>query len=169
MRLELANDSDILRIFEFEHENADFFRRIGFSRNPLYYQYNTFNELIREAFQNQKRDKIYMYLVLNDKGEIIGRVNFNHIDRLNRNLARVKIFFGEKGFKQNLGTTVLRQAIQLAKEQNHFDRLEAMTESTNIGCQVALIKSGFTFAGKFSNCKRKGSDFIDVIIFEYNL
>lgn len=168
MRLILVNDAATLRIFEFERENAEFFRKINFERNPLYYQYNRFTEIIREDLQNQKRDKIYMYLIENDEGEIIGRVNLNHVDRKGRNYARLEVLFGENGFGKGLGTEAISQMIEICKNELRLSRLEATSEATNIAWQIALLKSGFSFAGRYTACVRKGSNFIDEVLFELN-
>lgn len=168
MKLSLVNNADTLRIFEFERENESYFRSIGYERDMKYYEYNRYTTMFNDDLQRQKRDQMYMYLIEDDDGSVIGRLTLDDVNRRERNSAVLRILLGERGHGRGLAVQIIQLAEEAAKTQHNMARLTASAESCNIPWQVSLIKAGFSFAGKMTACKRKGPNYIDVVLFEKN-
>ncbi len=170
MELQLVNDADTLRIFEFERANKNYFSKQGIYRNLVYYQYNRYIEYQAKALEDQKREKFFSYLILDEDGSIAGRLTLDDVSRRDRHRATLIMVIGE-GYDQNeVCDECVRKIAGIAKEKHGISRLEAFAEIDDVSWQISLLKGGFRFAGKYTDCRHKagGKDFTDVVLFEYN-
>ncbi len=170
MKLQLVNDADTLRIFEFERANKKFFSDQGIYRDQVYYQYNRYIEYQAKALEDQKRDKFYSYLILDDAGNIAGRLTLDDVSRRDRHSATLVLVIGEGYDRNALRDECVDKIVEIAKSVHGLTRLEAYAEVDNVSWQIALLKGGFRFAGKYTSCRHKAgsSEFTDVVLFEYN-
>lgn len=146
--IKLLEESDSRELLTFEIENRDFFEKTCLSRGDSYYELNNFNEVIKELVCEQEKGLVYMYLLKDYLGEIVGRVNLVSIVRGNFNKAEIGYRIAEnyqgKGYAKIAVKLVLDEAINKHK----LHRIEAGTSPENIGSQIVLIKNGFQFTGR---------------------
>ncbi len=170
MNLQLVNDADTLRIFEFERANKNFFSEQGIYRDQVYYQYNRYIEYQAKALEDQKREKFFSYLILDDDGNIAGRLTLDDVSLRDRHSATLIMVIGEGYDRNQIRDECVEKIVGIAKEKHGLSRLEAFAEVDNVSWQIALLKGGFRFAGKYTSCRHKAgsSEFTDVVLFEYN-
>jgi len=137
-------------LFRFELENRNYFERIGLSRDKSYYDFNNFQQEIKELIEEQEKDLTYMYLIKNSSGEIVGRVNLFSVMRGCFNKAEIGYRIGEKHQRRGYATVAVRKVLEEVANKHKLHRIEAGTSPDNIGSQIVLIKNGFQFVGRYS-------------------
>ncbi|RXJ04261.1 N-acetyltransferase [Anaerobacillus alkaliphilus] len=132
-------DKDARKLFLFEEENRSFFETLVPGRGDEYYNYDTFLTRHNELLEEQIRGESYFYLIKNELGEILGRVNFVDIDA---HTAQIGYRVGE----QFLGRGIAQKAVKLGliEARSHgIKTIYAKTTSNNIGSQKVLERNNF--------------------------
>lgn len=122
MEITLLSNEFINDLFEFEQENRDYFNRIGLGRPDEYYNKEKFKEIVEEHILQQKEDIHYMYLIFNDDGKLVGRMNLVEIVRGPLNKAEV----GYRISKNEQGKKYATLALNL-KKRAHMSSLSSET------------------------------------------
>lgn len=78
--LSLLSPKDAKQLLMFEKENKDFFEAFVPPRPDSYFRYEDFMEIIVELLLEQDEKRSLFYLIKNDDGTIIGRMNLVDID-----------------------------------------------------------------------------------------
>lgn len=139
--IEKLQQQDFDKLYRFESENRAFFERMVPGRGDEYFQYETFLGLQKTLLEEQAFGSSHFYLVKNDLGEIVGRINavdLNHIGRSAQIGYRVGEAFCGKG--------VANRALQLLIKELpvlNIGKLYAKTTITNIASQKVLENNGF--------------------------
>lgn len=167
--IKLLDHSCEEKLFKFELENRLFFEEIGLPRVDSYYDYNNFKTIVKEIIEEQEKGLVYMYLVLGDCSNIVGRINLVSIMRGNLNKAELGYRIGEKYQGKGYGTNGVRLVLDEAAKNHKLHRIEAGTSPDNIGSQIVLIKNGFQFAGRYNKYIYHNGKWNDSISFEKNL
>lgn len=107
-----------------------------------------------------------MYLIIDDCGKIIGRVNLVSMIRGGVNKAELGYRIGEKYQGKGHGTDAVRLVLDQAAKKHKLHRIEAGTSPNNIGSQVVLIKNGFQFTGRYNEYIYQKGKWNDSINFE---
>lgn len=154
------------KLFKFELENRSFFEKVGFPRADCYYDYNNFKIILKELIEEQENGLIYMYLIIDDSGNIVGRVNLLSIVRGNLNKAELGYRVGENYQSKGYGTNAVRLVLDEAFKKHKLHRIEAGTSPDNIGSQIVLIKNGFQFVGRYNQYIYQNDKWNDSIIFD---
>lgn len=153
-------------LFKFELENRLYFEKIGFPRADSYYDYNNFKIILKELIEEQKRGLIYMYLIIDNTANIVGRVNLVSIVKGSLNKAELGYRVGENHQRKGYGTKGVELVLDEAFKKHKLHRIEAGTSPDNIGSQIILIKNGFQFVGRQNEYIYHNGKWHDSIIFE---
>ncbi|MCM1989212.1 GNAT family N-acetyltransferase [Oceanirhabdus seepicola] len=164
--IKLLEESDSQELFNFEVENRDFFKRIGLSRGDSYYELNNFNKIIKELVEEQEKGLLYMYLIKDHTGNVIGRVNLVSIVRGSFNKAELGYRIGEEHQGKGYATNAVKLVLDEAVNNHKLHRIEAGTSPDNIGSQIVLIKNGFQFTGRNNKYIYQNEKWHDSINFE---
>jgi ribosomal-protein-alanine N-acetyltransferase len=164
--IKLLEESDAQELFEFELKNRAFFERVGFPRGDNYYELNNFNTITKELVEEQKKGLVYMYLIKNHSGAILGRINLLSIVRGIFNKAELGYRMGEEHQGKGYATRAVKLVLDEAFNKHKLHRIEAGTSPNNIGSQIVLIKNGFQFTGRNSKYIYKNGEWCDSIFFE---
>ncbi|MBL4933218.1 GNAT family N-acetyltransferase [Clostridium paridis] len=164
--IDLLKESDAQELFKFELKNRAFFERVGFPRGDNYYELNSFNTIIKELVQEQDNGLVYMYLIKDHAGMILGRINLVSIERGCFNKAELGYRVGEEHQGKGYVTSAVKLILDEAANKHGLHRLEAGTSPNNIGSQIALIKNGFQFVGRYNKYIYKNGEWCDSIFFE---
>lgn len=164
IKLLTVEDGDIL--FKFEVKNRIYFNTIGLSRNADYYNQGLFQGILEKLVANQKKDIHYMYLVLNEQGKVVGRVNLTDVIREPLCKAELGYRIDQEYQGNGYATKAIKLVITQANFEHHLHRLEAGTSTNNIGSQVVLMKNGFRLVGKYSQYIFQGDVWTDSLIYE---
>lgn len=164
--IKLLEESDAQDLFIFELENRAFFERIGLARRDSYYELNNFDSIIKQLVKEQEKGLIYMYLIKDYFGKVIGRVNLVSIERGSFNKAELGYRIGEKHQGKGYATNAVKLILDEAVNNHKLHRIEAGTSPDNIGSQIVLIKNGFQFVGRNNKYIFQGGKWHDSINFE---
>jgi len=148
--LHLVTEADAEEILEFELENRAFFESRLTKRRDDYYFLESLRPILREIEQDHENDLAHMYLIRNEAGELVGRLNLFDIARGIFQTAEIGYRIGEKHNGKKYATQAIRLGVREAFERYGLRRVEAYTAPDNIGSLVALIKAGFQFEGRLT-------------------
>jgi [ribosomal protein S5]-alanine N-acetyltransferase len=164
--VKLLEESDLNELLAFEIENKAFFEETLPPRGDEYYELESFKEIIKELVEEQKNDIVYMYLIKDLKGKVIGRINITSIQRGSFNKAELGYRIGKDYQGKGVATTAAKIVLEKALKEHKLHRIEAGTSPDNIGSQIVLIKNGFQFVGRYNKYIYQGDKWYDSIIFE---
>lgn len=149
--IKLLDESDTQELFIFESENKAFFEKTCLPRDDNYYEITNFSKIVKQLVNEQEEGLVYMYLIYNTYGKIIGRVNLVSIIRESFNKAELGYRIGEKHQGKGYATTAVKFILDEAINKHNLNIIEAGTSPDNIGSQIVLIKNGFKFSGRTTN------------------
>jgi ribosomal-protein-alanine N-acetyltransferase len=166
IKIRLLTQMDTDELFMFEKENREYFKSIGLARAEAYYQYSSFAQIVKELVCEQDEGLLYMYLVIDQVGNIVGRVNLTEIIQEPFKKAELGYRIGEVYQGKGYATSAVKLILREAKQSHKLHRIEAGTSLQNIGSQIVLIKNGFQFVGKYNQYFLQGDKWIDSLLFE---
>ncbi|WMM23795.1 GNAT family protein [Tissierella sp. MB52-C2] len=164
--IKLLEQSDEKELFKFEFENRDFFESKSLSRDDSYYNFDNFKEIIKELVEEQQKDMVYMYLIMDSDKEIVGRINLVSITRGSLNKAELGYRIAEKHEGKGYATSAIKLILNEAINTHKLHKIEAGTSPDNIGSQIVLIKNGFQFTERYNQHIYQKGKWIDSINFE---
>ncbi|MBS4537488.1 GNAT family N-acetyltransferase [Clostridium sp. D2Q-11] len=164
--IELISRSNAIEVLEFERENRQFFESTLPSRGDKYYEEEFFMEIIEEIIEEQTEGQCYMYVIRNELGKVVGRVNLFSVVRGMFEKAEIGYRIGQKHNGKGYATKAVELAIDEGFNKYNLHRIEAGTSPNNIGSQIVLIKNGFQFIGRTRDVIRINNKWEDGILFE---
>ncbi|MBP2242304.1 ribosomal-protein-alanine N-acetyltransferase [Cytobacillus eiseniae] len=139
--LEKLQQADAIKLYEFELENRDYFEKMVPGRGEEYYNLKTFKIRNEALLDEQAKGLSYYYLIKNEKGLILGRMNLVDIDK-SRQLAYIGYRVGEAYTGKGIANLVLRLLLSTISEQG-IEQILAKTTTNNLASQKVLEKNGF--------------------------
>jgi ribosomal-protein-alanine N-acetyltransferase len=164
--IKLLEQSDEKELFKFELENRDFFESKSLARDDSYYNFDNFKEIIKELVEEQQKDMVYMYLIMDSDKEIVGRINLVSITRGSLNEAELGYRIAEKHQGKGYATSAIKLILNEAINTHKLHKIEAGTSPDNIGSQIVLVKNGFQFTERYNQHIYQNGKWIDSINFE---
>lgn len=139
VRISLLNEEDEEELYQFEVNNREFFEKTVPSRGEDYYHFETFKIRHKELLLEQEKGLSRFYLIRDDSGEIVGRLNLVDIDN-KECTASVGFRVGE----QSIGKGIAYQALKLLlTTESSIKKIHGKTTTNNIASQKVMEKSGF--------------------------
>lgn len=129
-------------LYYFEVTNRSFFETMVPSRGDAYYEWTIFLKRLDSLLLEQERKEAYFYIIVDEGGSIVGRMNLVLDSAANT---------AELGFRigRNFtGKGLAKQAVQLLLKEQHIaelERITAKTTSNHMASQKVLERSGFTY------------------------
>ncbi|GIN87405.1 N-acetyltransferase [Heyndrickxia sporothermodurans] len=140
--VERLSKSDAFELFNFESENKDFFEKSVPPRSKDYYDYNKFLIILDSLLDEQNKGESYFYLIKNEVGSILGRINIVDIDRANGH-GYLGYRIGYPNTRKGIASHALKLLLNMLIQENSITQLSAKTTSDNFGSQKVLEKNGF--------------------------
>lgn len=164
--IQLLSKYNAEEILEFEKQNRAFFETIIPPRGEDYYNIENLKQILEEIEEEQNKGLCYMYLIRNEKEQLVGRVNLFSVVRGIFQKAEVGYRIGKEHNGRGYATEAVKLVCKEAFEKYKLHRLEAGTSSKNIGSQIVLVKNGFEFIGKKRKVIKINGKWEDGILFE---
>ncbi len=141
--LHLLHEKDAAALFQFELENREFFERLVPGRGDDFYVFENFLSRHQELLKEQQEGFANFYLIKNDTGDILGRINLVDIDR-NHQTAEIGFRVGANYGGQGIGHRALNLLLDtdLGLRQIH-----GKTTTVNQASRKILAKNGFEKVG----------------------
>ncbi|GAA0178595.1 GNAT family protein [Clostridium sediminicola] len=164
--IHLLSKCNAEEILEFENQNRDYFETVIPTRGDSYYNIENLKQILEEIEEEQSKGLCYMYLIRNEKGELVGRINLFSVLRGIFQKAEIGYRIGEEYNGKGYATEAVKLVCKEAFERYKLHRIEAGTSSKNIGSQIVLIKNGFEFIGRTRKVININGKWEDGILFE---
>ncbi|MFJ3390382.1 MULTISPECIES: GNAT family N-acetyltransferase [unclassified Lysinibacillus] len=132
-------ERDAEELFEFEKNNRLFFEQMVPGRGEDYYNFETFKIRHRELLTEQQENKSKFYLIRDNSGSIVGRINLVDIDTTN-DIAEVGYRVGQEYGGKGIAARALKL---LLETEIRVKKIKAKTTTNNIASQRVLEKNGF--------------------------
>ena len=82
--LELMSEENSIDIYSFEKENREYFERSLPPRPAHYFDLEGFKEITRELLREQENHDVYMHLIRDAQGIMVGRINLSVLGRIEK-------------------------------------------------------------------------------------
>ncbi|SFB13865.1 MULTISPECIES: GNAT family N-acetyltransferase [unclassified Bacillus (in: firmicutes)] len=138
--LEKYEPKDNAALFSFERDNRAYFEKMVPGRGEEYYNFHVFEEIMKSLLEEQNRGISYFYLIKNDSGEILGRMNL--VDIENGNSGHLGYRVAEKAVGKGIATKAVQLLVKEARKIG-MKEIHAKTTVDNIGSQKVLERNGF--------------------------
>ncbi|MFJ7406450.1 MULTISPECIES: GNAT family N-acetyltransferase [unclassified Lysinibacillus] len=136
---------DMENLYAFELENRAYFEKMVPSRGEDYYAFTIFKKKNILLLDEQAQKLSYFYLIKNELGHIVGRINLTDIDK-DQQLGHIGYRVGEKHIGQGIANIALQLLLANVSNQG-ISQITAKTTTNNIASQKVLEKNGFTYTG----------------------
>ncbi|RST75559.1 N-acetyltransferase [Siminovitchia acidinfaciens] len=139
--IEKLYSTDAKELYKFELENRTFFEEMVPTRGDDYYKPEFFKVRHETLLGEQAKGISYLYLIKDENGSILGRINLVDIDESHK--------IGHLGYRvgqQHTGKGVATRALKLLLEtviELDVKQVKAKTTTDNIASQKVLEKNGF--------------------------
>jgi [ribosomal protein S5]-alanine N-acetyltransferase len=150
--------NDAEQLYQFEVNNRSFFETMVPSRGDDYYQYNNYLATLENLLMEQREGLSYFYLIKDQNGTILGRINLVDIDR-ETGEGHVGYRVGEAFLRKGIASRALQLLLQEALMLK-VNTIYAKTTYDNIASQKVLENSGFI---PNMEEKEKNQDFVHYI------
>jgi [ribosomal protein S5]-alanine N-acetyltransferase len=162
MELRLLSRSDSRLLLLFETENRAWFEAHINPREVGFYSHDGVKQHIEECLAQHQRKAMLPMLIVDDGGEVIGRINLTDIN-LVLSEAYLGYRVGEQFAGRGIAKCAVEQTIQTADELN-IQTLIAFASVDNIASQKVLTHNGFIdvkYRANFAEVQGNGIDCIE--------
>ncbi|MGO2514031.1 GNAT family N-acetyltransferase [Marinomonas polaris] len=161
MELRLLSRSDSRALLLFETENRTWFEAHINPREVSFYSDEGVKKHIEEFLSQHQRKAMLPMLIIDDTGEIAGRINLTDINLVSHE-AYLGYRMGEKFAGRGIAKRAAEQITQLANELN-LQKIIAFASVDNIASQRVLTHNGFVEMKTHENFAEVQGNSIDCI------
>lgn len=163
--LELMSKENSIDIYFFEKENQKYFEQNLLPRPINYFDLESFKKITNELLVEQDNHEVYMHLIRDFQGVIVGRINLIVFEN-DKKMAELGYRIGEN--YTNLGYASEAVKIVLDKAFNIYGlkKIIAGTATDNFASKRVLVKNGFTFSKIIENDLQINNKWIHTEVFE---
>ena len=167
MELRLLSRLDSRALLLFETENRAWFESHINPREVSFYSDDGVKKHIEEYLSQHQRKAMLPMLIVDDSGEIAGRINLTDINLVRRE-AYLGYRIGEKFAGRGIAKRAVEKIIQLANELN-LQTLIAFASVDNIASQKVLTYNGFVDVKQHANFAEVQGNSVDCIEYHYRI
>ena len=163
--LELLSEENSLDVYSFEKENREYFERNLPPRPANYFDLEGFKEITRELLREQTNRDVYMHIIRDSQGIMVGRINLSVLGK-DRKTAELGYRIGENVSNLGYASEAVKLVLEKAFTTYGFNRIIAGTATGNLGSQRVLFKNGFTFSKVIENDLQIHNEWVHTAVFE---
>ena len=163
--LELLSEENSLDVYSFEKENREYFERNLPPRPANYFELEAFKEITRELLREQENHDVYMHLIRDTQGVMVGRINLSVLGK-DRKTAELGYRIGENVSNLGYASEAVKLVLEKAFTTYGFNRIIAGTAIGNLASQRVLLKNGFTFSRVIENDLQIHNEWVHTAVFE---
>lgn len=153
-------------LLHFETDNRAFFEARINSRPPGYYSPEGVRAAIALAQSEAVQDKGYQFLVRNEAGELLGRVNLAGVKRSHFQMCELGYRMAESACGKGHASEAVRLVLAKAFGELGLARVEAVARVGNEGSIKVLLRNGFREFGRSLRSFELGGVWHDRLHFE---
>ena len=163
--LELLSEENSLDIYFFEKENREYFERNLPPRPANYFDLEGFKEITRELLMEQTNRDVYMHIIRDSQGVMVGRINLSVLEN-NRKTAEIGYRIGENVSNLGYASEAVKLVLEKAFTTYDLNRIIAGTATGNLASQRVLLKNGFIFSRVIENDLQIHNEWVHTAVFE---
>lgn len=163
--LELMSEENSIDVYTFEKENQEYFERNLPPRPGNYFDPEGFKEITRELLTEQENHDIYMHLIRDSQGVMVGRINLSVLGN-DRKTAELGYRIGENYTNLGYASEAVKLVLERAFHTYGLNRIIAGTATDNLASKRVLLKNGFTFIRNIENDLQMNNGWVDTAVFE---
>jgi len=163
--LELLSEENSLDVYFFEKENREYFERNLPPRPANYFDLEGFKEITRELLREQENHDVYMNLIRDTQGVMVGRINLSVLEN-NRKTAELGYRIGENVSNLGYASEAVKLVLEKAFTTYDLNRIIAGTATGNLASQRVLLKNGFIFSRVIENDLQIHNEWLHTAVFE---
>lgn len=145
--LELLSEENSLDVYSFEKENREYFERNLPPRPANYFDLEGFKEITRDLLTEQTNRDVYMHLIRDSQGVMVGRINLSVLEN-NRKTVELGYRIGENVSNLGYASEAVKLVLDKAFNTYALNKIIAGTARDNLASQRVNIKNGFTFISR---------------------
>ena len=163
--LELMSEENSIDVYTFEKENQEYFERNLPPRPGNYFDPEGFKEITRELLTEQTNRDVYMHLIRDSQGAMVGRINLGVLEN-DQKTAELGYRIG--GNYTNLGyaSEAVKLVLDKAFHTYGLNKIVAGTATDNQASNRVLLKNGFTFSRVIENDLQMNNVWVHTAVFE---
>ena len=163
--LELLSEENSIDVYAFERENREYFERNLPPRPANYFDLEGFKEITRELLTEQRNRDVYMHLIRDLQGVMVGRINLSVLEG-DRKTAELGYRIGENVTNLGYASEAVKLVLDKAFTTYSFNRIIAGTATDNLASKRVILKNGFTFSRIIENDLQMNNEWVHTEIFE---
>ena len=163
--LELLSEENSLDVYFFEKENRKYFERNLPPRPANYFDLEEFKEITRELLREQENHDVYMHLIRDAQGAMVGRINLSVLGK-DRKTAELGYRIGENVTNLGYASEAVKLVLEKAFTTYGLHKIIAGTATDNLASQRVLLKNGFTFSRVIENDLQIHNEWVHTAVFE---
>ena len=163
--LELLSEENSLDVYSFEKENREYFEQNLPPRPANYFDSEAFKEITRELLREQDNHYVYMHLIRDAQGVMVGRINLSVLGK-DRKTAELGYRIGENVTNLGYASEAVNLVLEKAFTTYGLHRIIAGTATDNLASQRVLLKNGFTFSRVIENDLQIHNEWVHTAVFE---
>jgi [ribosomal protein S5]-alanine N-acetyltransferase len=158
--------TDLHDLFTFETVNRRYFEQHINARPADYYSLEGVQAAIESALRDAREDKAYQYLVRDEAGALVARVNLTRVRRDHFHSAELGYRVAEAATGRGHAREAVRLALREAFELHGLRRIEATARPGNPASVQVLRRNGFTEFGRSTRSFQLSGEWHDLLHFE---
>ncbi|WP_061599687.1 GNAT family N-acetyltransferase [Streptococcus gordonii] len=165
IRLELLSEENSTDVYSFEKENREYFERNLPPRPGNYFDPEGFKEITRELLTEQTNRDVYMHLIRDSQGAMVGRINLSVLEN-DQKTAELGYRIGENYTNLGYASEAVKLVLDKAFNNYGLNRIIAGTATDNLASKRVLLKNGFTFSKIIENDIQIHNEWVHTAVFE---
>ena len=161
----MLSEENSLDVCSFEKENREYFERNLPPRPGNYFDPEGFKEITRELLTEQRNRDVYMHLIRDSQGVMVGRINLSVLGS-DRKTAELGYRIGENYANLGYASEAVKLVLDKAFHTYGLNRIIAGTATDNPASKRVLLKNGFTFGWIIENDLKINNEWVHTEIFE---
>lgn len=166
--LELLSEENSIDVYSFEKENREYFERNLPPRPGNYFDPEGFKEITRELLTEQTNRDVYMHLIRDSQGAMVGRINLSVLEN-DQKTAELGYRIGENYTNLGYASEAVKLVLDKAFHTYGLNKIVAGTATDNLASKRVLLKNGFTFSKIIENDLQIHNKWIHTAVFEITI
>ena len=163
--LELLSEGNSLDVYAFETENREYFERNLPPRPANYFDLEGFKEITRELLTEQTNRDVYMHLIRDSQGALVGRINLSVLEN-DQKTAELGYRIGENYTNLGYASEAVKLVLDKAFHTYGLNRIIAGAATDNLASKRVLLKNGFNFSRIIENDLQMNNEWVHTAVFE---
>ena len=159
------SEENSIDIYYFEKENREYFERSLPPRPAHYFDSEGFKEITRELLREQENHDVYMHLIRDAQGIMVGRINLSVLGK-DKKIAELGYRIGENVTNLGYASEAVKLVLEKAFTTYGLHKIIAGTATDNQASQKVLLKNGFIFSKIIKNDFQMHNEWIHTEVFE---